>query len=954
VDETLPVLIETAGRTIAPAGGWKNEDEAWSRSMTLLLRLCAIRLAHPTIEWEKLIRDFRAVLDAPVAQMSVRKQSNGMSRQTDEMRSIDAVRADADRLWHLIDDTLASYDSSGQQTLSLLYEDALNLVPVLSSRNGSGQVLTPRLRDRSKKRGGSFYSPPHLVSLVVESALSWLETLPIEAIEKLKIVDPAMGAGVFLIHAYRFTLDQARAQLQSHSRARQLAETLARKVLHGVDLDPLAVEVARLSLWLEVGNFSLNPAIDFPNLQVGNSLIGCRRDQVEADSQDNLSDELDRWCARWFTSENQPYDLEAIRNRYKFFHWQTEFPEVFDPACRANPGFDAVIGNPPWEIEKPNSREFFGAIKPDYWTLGKQQALKVQQQLLDSDAGLSSAWRARLEEHKLFAKFIKTAPVQTAGAVHSFHCQGSGDINLYKLFSEQSYYLARNGGTIALVVPSGIYADSGARDLRRLLIEKNEWINLIGFENSDSTFDIHRSFKYCIFIARKGGRTNQLRTTFSGQSCLQNISSIERRSPKWLVLPEVENEDALSLIEKIYDRSEFLGDIKSGGNSLKYKREFDMTLDSHLFRGRDELENDEYVQDLYGNWLKGRWRPLRFNSYPAIGENRPSSGDHVFNAQAGLCAQAGLIYSACGKFQIALEDVGDLFVPLYEGRMVGQFSANDKHWISGKGRRAEWSKTRQGDADSRILGPQYLVQKNVFLERCDARGLKTGFLAVGCATNARTMIAASLSGVACGNAVPVLRLTIDGFAYVETQLVLAACLNSFVFDYVIRRKMAGNNLNYFVLEECPLPKFRSEDARLLKRLAGLVASLGLNHYRFSRELFELGYSQVPCLDSEHRQDMRALIDVLVAHLYGLGFDDLQKMLSDPILNSGKVNSKGFFRMDRELPVEKRLPARVLSLARETAMDDVDALIARTDWFTVGNDDDGDLASHAGLIDRLLH
>jgi len=852
------------------------------------------------------------------------------------------------------------------QDIARIYEAVLNMVPAFEKSDHSGFKLRARIRDRSKKRGGSFYSPPHLVSRVVEEALgSFAKTATRSGnsvcsepcdVARLRIVDPAMGAGVFLIQALKF--------LNRHSEVE--AETLARNVLYGVDLDPLAVEAARLSMWTEVANYALNPFVDFPNLRVGNSLIGCRIDQVCDEKGSGVTkDKLDSWCASWFQNLNRDRaglpsgNGRDVGNRQRFFHWEFEFPEVFSKTG-SHSGFDLVIGNPPWEIEKPNSREFFGAVLPDYWALGKQQAIAAQEQLLSGDPELAADWRDRQEEHKRFAQWVRKAPVQCTDEVHPFLCQGAGDTNLYKLFCEQAFYLARPGGFVALVVPSGIYSDCGARDLRRLLIERNVWTKLVGFENSDRTFDIHRSFKYCFFVATRGGKTSFVETEFGGSICRQDVSTIGALSPKWSVLPEVESLAAFKLIEKIYSSADLLGSTINGGFQLEYKREFDMTLDSRLFSERDQLEAQGYLQDCYGNWLSGGWRKCSTSTSPAAFEPNEEQ----------------LVVSSSRERVIHLNDVDDVFMPLYEGRMLGQFNSNEKRWMSGRGRRAVWIKTdgAEQSANGQIanyagspvgLGPQYLVSKNVFLQRCSPAHLKIGFLAVGSATNARTMIASALSAVACGNSVPVLKLQAGAFdnsllSPLEYTLALMACLNSFVFDFVIRRKMAGNNLNYFVIEECPVPILNEANAPLWRRLAVLAGELALNDLRYCRELLAMGLPMQLFHSSGKavlkRQQRRVLADLIVAKLYDMNSSDMGVMLHNSSDGVSKIQ-KGFHRMDRDLSSELRLPGMVssrLALLDATPQEFEDEVISGLSKLTTRPASTvGDLRKHARLLNSLV-
>jgi hypothetical protein len=139
-------------------------------------------------------------------------------------------------------------------------------------------VLVP---DRTRKQSGAFYTPMALTRVVVELAL-----VQSNAVERgaPRICDPAMGAGAFLIEAWR--------QLGADARASEC--------LHGVDRSWLAVAVAEASLWLLLSDPDTSPRELGRNLRIGDSLAG--------------------------------------------FDWEREFADVF----AEKRGFDVVVGNPPW------------------------------------------------------------------------------------------------------------------------------------------------------------------------------------------------------------------------------------------------------------------------------------------------------------------------------------------------------------------------------------------------------------------------------------------------------------------------------------------------------------------------------------------------------------------------------------------------------------------------------
>jgi hypothetical protein len=102
---------------------------------------------------------------------------------------------------------------------------------------------------------------------------------------------------------------------------------------------------------------------------------------------------MDEWCAVWFwptdeeslrhvptpetfhadTSEPRSEVTRRLFDELKFFHWELEFPDVFTPE---RSGFDALVGNPPWDVIEASSQEFFSDPDPLYRTYDKQRALR--------------------------------------------------------------------------------------------------------------------------------------------------------------------------------------------------------------------------------------------------------------------------------------------------------------------------------------------------------------------------------------------------------------------------------------------------------------------------------------------------------------------------------------------------------------------------------------------------
>ena len=286
-----------------------------------------------------------------------------------------------------------------------------------------------------RRRSGSHYTPRSLTEPIVSEALRpILERLgsaarPEEVLD-LKILDPATGSGAFLVEACRQLATRLVEAWSIHGgpsnmpadedelvHARRL---VAQRCIYGVDRNPMAVDLARLSLWLATFARDLEFTFLDHALRHGDSLVGLTRQQIEgfhwkADAPkfqmgmetievrdhvntvselrqlirevgDGASEQelLQLWeeaqeelqsvrrsgdlVLAAFFEEDGPkarerkrleYADSVIHNRLsgsssRFgnvepplipFHWEIEFPEVFN---RENPGFDAIVGNPPF------------------------------------------------------------------------------------------------------------------------------------------------------------------------------------------------------------------------------------------------------------------------------------------------------------------------------------------------------------------------------------------------------------------------------------------------------------------------------------------------------------------------------------------------------------------------------------------------------------------------------
>jgi type I restriction-modification system DNA methylase subunit len=236
------------------------------------------------------------------------------------------------------------FDVIGVELLGSIYERYLGSTIRVTAR----QV---RVEEKPEVRhaGGVYYTPQYIVDYVVKETVGKIiEGKTPKQIEKIRILDPACGSGSFLIGAFQYLIDYHVRYLSEHpqeARVHPLFPDLLkdengeyrlsvirkgrilRNNLYGVDIDPQAVEITMMSLYLKAlegertilpSGHQYLPELKY-NIRCGNSLIG-----PEVKEQGTLFGDADR-------------------DRINAFDWHAAFPEIFKLG-----GFDAVIGNPPY------------------------------------------------------------------------------------------------------------------------------------------------------------------------------------------------------------------------------------------------------------------------------------------------------------------------------------------------------------------------------------------------------------------------------------------------------------------------------------------------------------------------------------------------------------------------------------------------------------------------------
>ena len=767
----------------------------------------------------------------------------------------------------------------------------------------------------ARKSSGSYFTKPFAVQHLIDAAV--LPTLDehlgrvqqlldegdevgaADALFDFRVADIAMGSGHFLTAVVdalearyaTFLADRpiphVTAMLEKLRRAAEnslgeLADTvdietsallrrlIARRCVYGVDINPISVELARVSMWIHTFVPGLPLSFLDHNLIVGDSLTGigtvdeamdeltetgaqaglfddpvrealkaaeeplkrlsntvdATTDDIEAsrraaaearDAVQPVADLFDLLVAQRLGRVPKPTitdlddlpgsDVEIARQTVvglNAAHFPIAFPEVF---IRDRPGFDALVGNPPWEEARTEKREFWALRFPGLRSLSQANqtrriaVLEAEHPEFAAEFGRE---RAQMEE---LAMLLYSGP---------YPGMETGDPDLYKAFTWRFWKLVREHGRIGLVLPRSSLAAAGLAEWRAEVLSVGEFESVTFLTNNRGwVFEgVHPQYTVGLLgiskAQRRGGQL-ALIGPFSSRSAYDlgrhQVGAIASASEfaSWTpnaIFPLLPTEMSVPIFAKMRRHRRF--------SDLPFRpvRELDAT-------------NDKKHMILDGEGDAGLW-PVHGGS----------------------------------SFKLWLPDTGERFAWI-----DADFAINLLHE-----KRKRQARMRNsaffGASQDWLNEPRSLP---IMHPRVAFRGITNR-------TNQRSLIAALVPPrCALTNAAPYL-LRLDG-ADLQDEAYILGLLSSVPLDWQVRRTVEVN-LNFHVLGPvgCPWPSRSNEGRSRVMDIAGRLAAVD---DRYAEWAAAVGVPVASVKSAAEKDDLVAELDACVARLFGLDEDELR-------------------------------------------------------------------------------
>ena len=843
----------------------------------------------------------------------------------------------------------------GPDELGYVYEGLLELVPQIAGDGRSFSFASiDESRGHARKTTGSYYTPDELVQLllasaldpVVERAVAAHPERPVDALLELTIVDPACGSGHFLLAAARRLADRV-ARIRAGGTPtpddyQAALRDVVRRCIYGVDMNPLAVEICKVSLWME----SIDPGLPLTflesHIRCGNSLIGTSRalmgEQVPDAAWVALEGD-DKQVAKSLKRRNRD---EIAGQRRLLLETRSETGTLRDAmrAVEQSPDTDsaalaekqrkwkALLASPAYEHEK---------LVADAWCAAFVWPKAEPGPVADA-APTTAAWLALRDREAPPSPALVETTRRIAEDYGLFHwelafphvfARGGFDVVLgnppwERLKLQEQEFFARREPSIATA--------RNAAERKKLIaalptmnpILWKEWSRASRIAQGQSHF-VRQSGRYP--LCGKGDVNTY--ALFAEH----NWRVLAPRGCAGFIVPSgiVTDDTTKEFFQALLDGSNLASVYHFENENLVFKgldhRYRFVLLTIRESRQADLVFYARRAVDVDDRWRHFELTPADFatlnpntRTCPTFRSRRDADINLKMYRRAGVLWREGDpdgnpwglrflrmfdmandsgLFRTRGELAAAgwrpeadrFEKDGQVMLPLYEAKMVHYFDHRFGTYEAQSGAQANQGKLPELDhvahADpERVTLPRYWVPENEVAARLDDTWhgyWLLGWRDIARATDTRTLIGCIIPRAAVNHKFPLMMPSSDP----QLAANLYANLSSMPLDYCARQKVGGLSLTYFTMRQLPAlspgayatPAPWAPSIRLRDWFLPRVLELAYTAWNLKPFAEDCGDDGPPFVwDPERRFGLRCEIDAAFFHLYGVSRADTAYVL----------------------------------------------------------------------------
>ena len=349
-------------------------------------------------------------------------------------------------------------------------------------------------------------------------------------------------------------------------------------------------------------------------------------------------------------------EAEVLGGKHRFLHWPLAFPQVFSGV---RPGFDVVVGNPPWEEVTIERLAYFALHQPRLRSLPESEREQAIESLLTRRPELETLLeegqdRVRVERDSL-----------ALGEYESM----AGDPDLYKFFSQRYAHLVRDGGGLGVVLPRTAFVNKGSEGFRGWLFETMTTHRVDFLLNKGRwAFDSEPRYTVALVVAERATPEEGHRVEVAGTATSLEEWRDQSENDGALIVANAFGPGWITPLLRTQQEADLLGKIRTGsqfaaGSSSRWHcfpvRELDETNDKHLWRNATEgrpLWKGESFDQYNPHGAEERFCPPTDDVLNRVNRPRPGSGS-MLGDQIPVARRRQAVVAELGRARVAFRDV---------------------------------------------------------------------------------------------------------------------------------------------------------------------------------------------------------------------------------------------------------------------------------------------------------